>query len=117
MYSVHCTPPCDTSILHIINEMGDVVKASEEDRRESLKSATPSFEDADENVKKGTFMEFVLDARRSLSGVVKCIHKFTLSKNETIEREGRFLHSAASHAIINNRVKFETFTYCQNDIL
>ena len=54
--------------------MGNVVKASEEDRRESLKSATVSFEDADENVKKGTFMEFVLDARRSLSGVVKCIY-------------------------------------------
>ena len=117
MYSVHCTHFCDTSILHIINEMGNVVKANEEDRRESLKSATVSFEYADENVKKGTFMEFVLDARRSLSGVVKCIHKFTLSKNETIEREDRFLHSAASHAIINNRVKFETFTYCKNDIL
>ena len=36
----------------------DVVKASEEDRRESLKSTTISFEDADERVKKGTFMEF-----------------------------------------------------------
>ena len=66
----------------------DVVKASEEDRRESLKSATISFEDADERVKKGTFMEFFLDARRSLPGVVKCIHKFTLSKTEM---EGRFL--------------------------
>ena len=50
--------PWYTSVLHIINEMGNVVKVSEEDRRESLKSATVSFEDADENVKKGTFMEF-----------------------------------------------------------
>ena len=80
--------PWYTSILHIINEMGNVVKASEEDRRESLKSTTISFEDADERVKKGTFMEFFLDARRSLPGVVKCIHKFTLSKTEM---EGRFL--------------------------
>ena len=32
--------PWYTSILHIINEIGNVVKVSEEDRRESLKSAT-----------------------------------------------------------------------------